>query len=179
MIVFIPILCTPAVSTRFGCRNLPKNTSCKTRNHTDQKWNQKPQKKLQNQRLHTDPTEATNTTGRQLNWPIIQQPKNCPNERPRPTASTHHDRFSSDAEGMPCLTLAVTGGGKFSAEEEAKALHAKIQEEIEGISSDGKGRASSSSDSRKTCVRIATPPELYCAAEGRDVFPNLFPNLSG
>ncbi|CAM9190564.1 unnamed protein product [Scytosiphon promiscuus] len=83
----------------------------------------------------------------------------------------YEEWFSSDTSGMPCLTLTVTGGGKFSADEEAKALQAKVQEEIEGSSSDDSPPTPSSS--QKTCVRIATPPELYCPAEGRDVFPNL------
>ncbi len=73
-------------------------------------------------------------------------------------------RFSSDVESKPCLTLAVTGGGKFSPEAEAEAIQAKIQEEI-----DGGGRGSD--NNRKTCVRLSTPSEL---AEGRDVFPKLF-----
>ena len=65
----------------------------------------------------------------------------------------------------PCLTLAVTGAGKFSPEGEAEAIHAKTQEEIDG------GSGSSSSSNGKTCVRLSTPPEL---AEGREVFPRLF-----
>lgn len=66
-----------------------------------------------------------------------------------------------------CLTLAVTGGGKFSAEDEARAIQSKILEEISGSSQGG----DESPSPLKTCVRIATPPELYCPSDGRDVFP--------
>ncbi|CAM9884135.1 unnamed protein product [Ectocarpus sp. 4 AP-2014] len=85
----------------------------------------------------------------------------------------YEEWFSGEGEGKPCLTLTVTGGGKFSADDEAKAIHAHIQEEIESSSSSKDVGGGLSSPSRKTCVRIATPTELYCPAEGRDVFPNL------
>ncbi|CAN0250589.1 unnamed protein product [Ectocarpus sp. 12 AP-2014] len=85
----------------------------------------------------------------------------------------YEEWFSSEGEGKPCLTLTVTGGGKFSADDEAKAMQAHIQEEIKSSSSSKAVNGGLSSPSRKTCVRIATPPELYCPAEGRDVFPNL------
>lgn len=88
-------------------------------------------------------------------------------------SSSSTARFSGRGEGKPCLTLTVTGGGKFSPDDEAKAIQAHIQEEIESSSGKDVGGGSSSSPSRKTCVRIATPPELYCPAEGRDVFPDL------
>lgn len=84
-------------------------------------------------------------------------------------------RFSSGIAGKPCLTLTVTGGGKFSAEDEAEAIQSKILEEISG-SQEGDDLPPSS---RKTCVRLATPPELYCPSEGRDVFPQKLLRLAG
>lgn len=122
---------------------------------------------------------AISPTRNHTNWRSkpaakIRQP-NDNNKRPKPTATTADTRFYSDSVGKPCLTLTVTGGGKFNAEEEAKALQAKIEEEIEGSSGSVTGGAPSPSSSpRKTCVRIATPPELYCPEEGRELFPNLF-----
>eukprot|EP00752_Nemacystus_decipiens_P004086 g3739.t1 len=74
----------------------------------------------------------------------------------------------------PCLTLAVTGGGKFDAEDEAKAIQSKIQEEIGSSQGDDE-----SLSPRKTCVRIAAPPELYCPSDGRDVFPEKQLRLHG
>lgn len=69
-------------------------------------------------------------------------------------------RFSTggaSSAGKPCLTLAVTGTGKFNAQDEATLLEAKIKEE-------------QPEDGSRTVVRIATPPEAYAPSQGRDVF---------
>lgn len=69
-------------------------------------------------------------------------------------------RFSAGGAtpaGKPCLTLAVTGTGKFNAQDEATLLETKITEE-------------QPEDGSRTVVRIATPPEAYAPSEGRDVF---------
>lgn len=70
-------------------------------------------------------------------------------------------RFSVGVAGKPCLTLTVTGGGKFSAEDEAAAMETKIKEEHkEGVS-------------RTRVVPIATPQDLFSPSDGRGLFPNL------